>query len=135
MRIAAVIVVAALAVALAILFGSPRPAAHKVELRVYFQDANGLRAGAPVRVAGVEVGRVKSVRARPEMKATPAEVVMNLQTPYELKIPNDSTVSLATAGILGETYAQINITEASGPPAKNGDVLKERPARFLSTAK
>ena len=53
------------------------------------------------------------------MKATSAEVIMNLQTPYELKIPNDSTVSLSTAGILGETYAQINISEASGPPANN----------------
>jgi len=105
---------------------------HELELKVYFQNANGLRSGAPVRLAGVEVGKVTSVRARPEMQAAPAEVRMMLRTPYELNIPSDSTVSLGTAGVLGETLAEINVSGASGAPVKNGGVLKEKPTKFLS---
>jgi ABC-type transporter Mla subunit MlaD len=40
---------------------------------------------------------------------------MFISTPYELKIPADSTVSLATAGVLGETYAEIDVKGTSGP--------------------
>ena len=58
---------------------------------------------------------------------------MKLRTPYELNLPNDSTVSLDTAGVLGETYAEINVSEASGPPVKTDGVLKEKPTKSLST--
>jgi phospholipid/cholesterol/gamma-HCH transport system substrate-binding protein len=125
--------VALAAVAVASWLGYPRLFSHGIELKVYFQNANGLRAGAPVRLAGVEVGKVTSVRARPEMQAAPAEVTMKLQTPYRLNIPNDSTVSLDTAGVLGETYAEINVLGASGASVKNGEVLKEKPTKSLST--
>src|SRR3954464_6494503 len=104
MRRAGIIVgVAVVGTALAVMFSYPRLLMHSLELRVYFQNAHGLRAGAPVKLAGVEVGRITSVRARPELHAAPAEVVMKIQTPYELRIPNDATVFLATAGLLGET--------------------------------
>jgi MlaD protein len=52
---------------------------HRREVRVYFQDAQGLHAGASVRMAGVDIGSVSSVRVRPEPPA-PAEVVMVLHT-------------------------------------------------------
>lgn len=120
-------------VAFAVLFGYPRLFTHRIELRVYFQNVNGLRAGAPVRLAGVEVGKIESVRARPELQAAPAEVKMMLRTPYPLDIPNDSTVSLDTVGVLGETFAEINIFGASGVPVKNGGILKEKPSKILST--
>ncbi len=124
MRKAAIIAVVIAVLAVALLFGYPRLLTHRIDLTVYFQNANGLRAGAPVRLAGVDVGTVTSVRARPEMQAAPAEVMLQLRTPYELRIPNDSTVSLATAGVLGEPFAEINVTGTSGPPVKNGGILK-----------
>lgn len=133
MRRAGLIAVVIAVIAFAVLFGYPRLFVHRIELRVYFQNAHGLRTGAPVRLAGVEVGTITSVRARPEMQAAPAEVTMRLRTPYELNIPNDSVVSLDTAGVLGETFAEINILGASGAPVKNGEVLKEKPTKLLST--
>jgi len=133
MRRAGLVAVVIAVIAFAVLFGYPRLFAHEIELRVYFQDAHGLRSGAPVRLAGVGVGTITSVRARPEMQAAPAEVTMRLRTPYELRIPNDSTVSLDTAGVLGETFAEINVFGASGAPVKNGEALKEKPTKFLST--
>jgi ABC-type transporter Mla subunit MlaD len=133
MRRAGLLAVVIAVIAFAVLFGYPRLFAHGIELRVYFQNAHGLRAGAPVRLAGVEVGTITGVRARPEMQAAPADVTMRLRTPYELDIPNDSTVSIDTAGVLGETFAEINVLGASGAPVKNGEALKEKPTKFLST--
>ena len=115
------------------LWGYPRLFAHRLQLQVYFQNVQGLRAGAPVRLAGVDVGEVTSVRVRPEKQAAPVEVTMSLRTPYELNIPNDSTVSLDTAGVLGETYAEIKVLGASGAPIKSNGVLKEKPTKILST--
>lgn len=120
--------IAALAIAgVALVVALNKPLAHRLEIKCYFKDAQGLRAGAKVRMAGVEVGSVASVRVRPELRDHPAEVVMLLQTPYELKIPNDSVVSLESAGVLGEIFAQIHIQDASGPPLKTGSVLETRP--------
>lgn len=133
MRKAGVIAAVTVVVASAVLIIYPRVSRHSLELRVYFQNANGLRAGAPVRLAGVEIGTVKSVRARPEIQAAPAEVTLGLRTPYELQIPGDSTVSLSTAGVFGETFAEINVVGASGAPVKNGGVLKEKPTKVIST--
>ena len=103
-------------VVLAILFVPLRPMGHRLVVKAYFTNAMGLRAGAPVRFAGVDLGSVKSVRAKPEVKNSPVEVVVVLNPPYELKIPNDSTVLLETAGILGETFVDIDAASATGPP-------------------
>ena len=93
----------------------------------------GLRAGAPVRFAGVDIGSVKSVRAKPEVKNSPVEVVMVLNPPYELKIPNDSAVSLETAGILGETFVDIDAASATGTPIGPNAVLKAKPTVRFTT--
>lgn len=122
------IIVVPLAIA-GLFFGRTRLRGHRLELKAYFQDAQGLRVGAPVRVAGIDVGLVKSVRPRTDLPQKPAEVVMDLWTPYQLQIPDDAEVSLATAGVVGQTYANIEVRSASGPPAGNGAVLKAKPSQ------
>ncbi len=97
---------------------------HKLELKTYFQYVAGLRDGAPVRLAGVDVGKVRSVRVRPEVKEGPVEVVMVLRTPYEIQIPRDSIVTLETEGILGQTFVEINTAAAFGPTITDHGVLK-----------
>ncbi len=96
---------------------------HQLEVKTYFGDAHGVRAGAPVRVAGVDVGRVADVHVRSELKEHAAEVVLLIQTPYELTIPADSVVLLRRDGLLGETYAEVDIRQASGSPIGNRGVL------------
>jgi len=118
----ALLIVAGIAVVT--LLAIRKPWYHRREIRVYFQNAKGLRAGAPVRMAGVDVGSVVSVRVRSDLHA--AEAVMSLRTPYELSVPKDATVSLPTEGVLGTTFAEIEIIGASGPPLENGGVLKSK---------
>lgn len=92
-----------------------------------------MRAGAPVRMAGVDVGTIATVRVRPDQHGAPAEVIMALRTPYELIVPKDASVSLETAGVLGPTFAEIDIIGASGPPLENGGVLKSKEGTKLTT--
>lgn len=99
---------------------------HRLHAKCYFQDAQGLRAGAEVRLAGVAVGSVTSVRVRPDLRDHPAEVEMLITTSYDLKIPEDAVAGLETAGVLGETFVEINIQQASGRPLVDGGVLKTR---------
>ncbi len=124
-------VVAAFVVVMLAVFGPAAFGHQRLELKTYFQDAKGLREGAPVRLAGVNIGRVKSVRARPEMSQSPAEVVLLISTEYRLNIPNDSTVSLANEGVLGEPFAQIDTRGATGAPAVSGTVLRSRQAETV----
>jgi phospholipid/cholesterol/gamma-HCH transport system substrate-binding protein len=124
LRIAALVGVAV--AALLILAIGHWPNAHRLTVKTYFSTVGGLREGATVRVAGVDIGRVKSVRVRPELGQESVEVVMILNPTYEVKIPSDAIVSLQTAGVLGETYVAINIAGASGPPLGPNAVLKAR---------
>jgi phospholipid/cholesterol/gamma-HCH transport system substrate-binding protein len=94
-----------------------------------FDDAGGLRSGAPVRIAGVNVGTVRSVRANPQNKNCPAEVEMALATTYEIRIPKDSIAETNTAGLIGEVYVNIDSTQASGAPIENYGYLKSRTSK------
>ncbi|HUJ93761.1 MAG TPA: MCE family protein [Terriglobales bacterium] len=89
---------------------------HTVKITTHLRNGAGLKEGAPVRLAGVDIGKVASVRVWPGDKEGEVEVVMKLGTPYELPIPNDSVVSLSTEGVLGETYVNIDTSNASGAP-------------------
>ena len=120
-----IILVAMIVFGLAVIFLTfAKHTQHQLQVTTYFRDAHGLRAEAPVQVAGVEVGRVTDVRVRPELKEHPAEVVLLFQTPYKLEIPSDSVVLLSRAGLLGETYAEVDVRSASGPSVGNQGVLK-----------
>lgn len=118
---------------LLIFFLVPRGRQSPIALNIYFTNAMGLRAGAPVRLAGVDIGSVKSVQAIPELKQFPVKVVIAVSAPYPLRIPNDSTANLETEGVLGETYVDINATAASGPPIANGGTLKSIPVVQMNT--
>lgn len=98
---------------------------HRLQVKTYFEDAQGLQTGAAVRMAGVDVGTVSRIRVRPEMHS--AEVTMDLQTPYELKVPTDAIAIVETAGVLGESFVQIDIQNTSGPPLGKGGVIKSVP--------
>jgi len=99
------------------------------DLKSCFDDAGGLRAGAAVRIAGVDVGTVRRVRANPQNKNCPAEVEMALATAYEIRIPKDSIAETNTAGVLGEAYVIIDTTQASGAPIENYGYLKSKSSK------
>ena len=95
----------------------------KLTLIAYFDNAGGLRKGAPVQLQGVTIGNVKDIRIVAGRPLEPVLVIMRVGNKYAFNIRKDSTASLSTAGVLGETFVDIESKLAKGPPAENGDTL------------
>ena len=72
------------------------------ELNAIFPNVGGLKTGSPIVIAGVEVGRVKSIA----LENYQARVHMSL--PRDVKIQEDAIASIKTKGLIGEKYIEIS---------------------------
>lgn len=84
-----------------------------------FDNIGGLKVRAPVKSAGVVVGRVDGIQF--DTRRYVARVAMKIDKRYPF--PKDTSVSILTSGLLGEQYIGL---EAGGDSAmwKDGDVAK-----------
>ncbi len=98
--------------------------ARKLVLRSYFENAAGVKDGAPVTLEGVTIGNVIHVRVVPDRNPTPVEVSMQVGYEFEHDLHTDSTASIAQAGVLGDSYVDISSARATGPPPPNNSELK-----------
>ena len=71
------------------------------EIHATFSNVGGLKVGSPIVIAGVDVGRVKSVT----MQNYQALVILTL--PEAIKIQEDSIALIKTKGLIGEKYIEI----------------------------
>jgi phospholipid/cholesterol/gamma-HCH transport system substrate-binding protein len=88
------------------------------DIHAVFSNSGGLKSGSGIVIAGVEVGRVKSVQLRNYQ----AQVVMNL--PWDVRIQEDAIASIKTKGLIGEKYIEITpggSKKAIGPGGKIRD--------------
>jgi phospholipid/cholesterol/gamma-HCH transport system substrate-binding protein len=90
------------------------------QLKAEFDNIGGLKVRAPVKSAGVVVGRVSEIGFDPE--AYKALVTMKMDARY--KWPRDTILTINTSGILGEQYVGF---EVGGDTAmlKDGDMVKK----------
>jgi len=72
-------------------------------LQASFARADGLDSGSEVRVAGVRVGSVTSILVDPETYLATARLEIN----DSLRIPEDSSAEIRSAGLLGDAYVDI----------------------------
>lgn len=72
------------------------------ELEAVFTNATGLKIKAPVELAGVQIGVVKSIELS-DLRNAKAKLLLN----RNVKLPVDSRAVLRTRGFLGETYVEI----------------------------
>ncbi len=84
-----------------------------------FDNIGGLKPQAPVKSAGVVVGRVAEIKF--DDKHFQAVVTLNLESGY--KFPKDSSAKILTSGLLGEQYIGL---EAGGDTNNlaSGDQIK-----------
>jgi phospholipid/cholesterol/gamma-HCH transport system substrate-binding protein len=69
-----------------------------------FENSGGLKIKSPVSAAGVKIGRVSNISFDP--KTYESVVQMNINSHYNT-IPDDTTASIFTAGLLGEQYVNL----------------------------
>ncbi|HET7890487.1 MAG TPA: MlaD family protein [Candidatus Sulfotelmatobacter sp.] len=127
LRVGITVIVATLILAflLFLMSGTNGLFTSRITLTSYFDNAQGLRPGAPVRLSGVDIGNVTKIIIVPDKdkQLTPVKVLMKVSTKYSYAIHRDSVTSLETAGVLGETFLDIDSLQALGPPAHDGDTL------------
>ncbi|AWH88403.1 outer membrane lipid asymmetry maintenance protein MlaD [Limnobaculum parvum] len=98
-----------------------------------FDNIGGLKARSPVRVGGVLVGRVADITL--DEKSYLPRVAMDMQQRFS-HIPDTSSLSIRTSGLLGEQFLALNIgfeDEDMGTKIlKDGDEIKDtKPAMVL----
>ena len=69
-----------------------------------FDNISGLKEGASVEVAGVEVGKVESISLAPNNQA---QVVLRMK--HDLKLPSDAIASIRTKGIIGDKFVKLSL--------------------------
>lgn len=90
------------------------------EITARFDNIGGLKRKAPVTMAGVEVGRIKSISY--DKKDFRAVVTMAIYARYD-EIPEDTFAKILTAGLLGEQYIGLD-PGGSEKLLKGGDELQ-----------
>ena len=112
--------------------GDINPFSKKLHLKARFADANGLREGSEVRLAGVRVGKIDKITLLPPSdvpNAPKVEAAMVIDSnidgrPANERIRTDSTAQQGSPSLLGNEML-INITPGSavGEPVKDGAIL------------
>src|SRR4029453_2434476 len=95
--------------------GDINPFSSKLHLKARFSDANGLREGSEVRLAGVRVGKVERITLLPPSdvpNAPRVEALMTVQStidgqPANQRIRTDSTAQQGSPSLLGNEMLHI----------------------------
>ena len=112
--------------------GDINPFSKKLHLKARFMDANGLREGSEVRLAGVRVGKIDEITLLPPSEVPNAprvEALMTIDSTIDGRAANerirtDSTAQQGSPSLLGNEML-INITPgtAVGQPVKDYAIL------------
>ena len=89
------------------------------QVQAKFANIGGLKVRAPVKSAGVVVGRVSEVRF--DTESYEAIVTLNVEAAYQF--PRDTSAKILTSGLLGEQYIGLE-AGGDGVMLKNGDRLR-----------
>jgi phospholipid/cholesterol/gamma-HCH transport system substrate-binding protein len=92
------------------------------EIYALFSNSGGLKNGSSVRIAGVDVGRVKNIG----LQDYQARIVMNI---FEnVQIQEDAIASIKTKGLIGEKYLEISPGASEEIIAPGGRIRDTQPA-------
>lgn len=99
---------------------TPSSSSETYALQARFGNIGGLKVRAPIKSAGVVVGRVKDIRF--DQESYLAIVTLDVNANYQF--PRDTFATINTSGLLGEQYVGF---EAGGDEVmlKSGDFIKK----------
>lgn len=99
-------------------------------VKAFFENVEGLRDGAPVRLSGVDVGAVKSIRIIGK-QASVIEVSMRLLSDVKRFIRKDTEAGIETEGLVGYKFISLYIKESNADHVEDGGtILAKEPVSF-----
>ena len=111
-----------------VLGGSSEMLERRYVLKAKWEDVAGLKEGAVVRLAGWDVGAVKSIAFASELEQRELTVSMKIMDRYQDRIRADSIARIDTVGVLGDKYVSISMGTPSEETLGDGDVIRTLPA-------
>ena len=88
-------------------------------LKAQFENSSGLKRGASIEIAGVNIGKVASI----SLDAETQESLVWLEINNNVEIQDDAIASIRTAGIIGDKYIKISV--GAGDILADGDEIIE----------
>ena len=88
------------------------------EVVAQFTSASGLKPGSAIEIAGVEVGRVRTIVLKEDRAA------VTLAVDDSVKLYTDTIASIKTRGIIGEKFLALS-PGGGGDPLKPGDTIRD----------
>ena len=101
---------------------------QRYSIKTIFTNVAGLGSGAPVRVAGLEVGTVEDVH----FVGDRVEIVMQVNKSQQQRITNTSVASLGSVSLLGEAAVDITPSSKGTPVAEWGYVPAAPPVASIT---
>ncbi|MBK7792130.1 MAG: outer membrane lipid asymmetry maintenance protein MlaD [Betaproteobacteria bacterium] len=98
---------------------------YRVEAR--FDNIGGLKLRAPVKAAGVAVGRVEAIRLDPATY----QAVVTIRIEHGFEFTADTIASILTSGLLGEVYIGLDVGGDTQLIADGGRIGKTQSAVVL----
>ena len=88
-----------------------------------FKDISGLRVGAPIFLAGLNVGKVDGIQFPTNLSDKEVIIRMEIDHSYHDRVRTDSQASITTQGLLGDKAIFITVGSKDFPEAKDGSEL------------
>src|SRR5437762_14338230 len=102
-----------------------------IRVHAQFSTVQELKEGDPVKMAGVQIGRVEKI----ELLEDKVDVTMKLNMPDNVR--TDSKAVVKFAGLMGQNFVEIRFGSATAPKADNNTLIKseEQPHRSMLRAR
>jgi phospholipid/cholesterol/gamma-HCH transport system substrate-binding protein len=119
LRVGLLVIAVAVILGLFVFYGTREALfAATSDYRTFLPDVSGLKKGAPVRLAGLEVGTIREVRLAGvgAERARQTEIAFTIRSEYRDYLRSDSLAYVTTEGLLGESVLEID-------PGQTGNVI------------
>jgi phospholipid/cholesterol/gamma-HCH transport system substrate-binding protein len=89
-----------------------------IRVHARFSTVQELKEGDPVKMAGVQIGRVEKIKLLEDQ----VDVAMKLNKPENVRTDSKATVKFA--GLMGQNFVEIRFGTATAPAADNDTTIK-----------
>lgn len=118
------VLVVLLGISIFVLGGSTNMLESRYRLNGAWADVAGLKEGAVVRLAGIDIGEVSKVQISQDLGVRQIMVEMRIMASYKERIRADSEARIDTVGVLGDKYVALTMGSPDQPALQDGDWIQ-----------
>jgi phospholipid/cholesterol/gamma-HCH transport system substrate-binding protein len=95
-----------------------------VRYHAAFENVEGLKLDSPVRLGGLDVGRIKSINFSPDIEDRRIDVTMEISSRFANRVRADSVARIGSRGVLGDKVIEISLGSVNAAPIPEGGEVK-----------